>query len=164
MGMILQITLQCMALNTGALLTLFLLGALIPKANSKGALVGSLTALVTTMILIIGSINKKPEPTLLFRTDGCIHNSSNFSLGPNSTLQFVENDGDSEELFWIFRLSYVYFGLVGTVMGVIVGYLTSLVSGGSRVRDQKLLATFVRRKLYSEDIKLTNINQDNVPE
>ncbi|GAB0093331.1 hypothetical protein DMENIID0001_084160 [Sergentomyia squamirostris] len=153
MGMILQITLQCVALNTAALLTLFILGTMFPKSNGKSAMFGSVTAVVTIMTLILGSSYKKPEPTLPFRTDGC----SNYN---STTVEFGVEEEVPEDVFWIFRLSYVYFGLVGTLVGVGIGYLTSLICGGSPVKDQRLLATFIRRKLIPEETRLTTVNNE----
>ncbi|XP_059608151.1 sodium-coupled monocarboxylate transporter 2-like [Phlebotomus argentipes] len=145
MGMIAQMTLQCMTLNAAALLTLFILGALFSKANSSGAQAGALTAILSVLILIIGSLNSKPEPTLPFRTDGCTD-----SL--NSTItSFPQSSSDQEDIFWLFRISFVYYNLIGLFIGISVGYLTSILTGGNTVEDQRLLAPFLRRKAPTEE-------------
>ncbi|XP_059608017.1 sodium-coupled monocarboxylate transporter 2-like [Phlebotomus argentipes] len=129
MGMISQMTNQCMALNTAALLTLFVLGAVFPKANNTGAQVGALTAILSILILIIGSINSKPEPTLPFQTHDCISN-----LTINSFPDILNEEEDTR-----------------TFLGISVGYLTSLFTGGNTVDDQRLLAPFLRAKGDTEE-------------
>ncbi|XP_059613629.1 sodium-coupled monocarboxylate transporter 2-like [Phlebotomus argentipes] len=149
MGMIMQMTNQCMALNTAALLTLFVLGAVLPKANSAGAQAGALTAIVSVLTLIIGSINNEPEPTLPFRTDGC---SDSLTGASNSTIDhFPHSSSDQEDIFWLFRISFMYFGFIGTFLGISIGYLTSLLTGGNTIEDQRLLAPFLRTKALTEE-------------
>ncbi|XP_055691274.1 sodium-coupled monocarboxylate transporter 2-like [Lutzomyia longipalpis] len=70
MGSIAKIASQCMALNTCAVLSLFLLGLFVPKANSKGAQAGAIASCVMIFILILGGINNKQDPTLPLRIDG----------------------------------------------------------------------------------------------
>ncbi|GAB0090909.1 hypothetical protein DMENIID0001_056870 [Sergentomyia squamirostris] len=153
MGTIFQITIQCVALLSSTMITLFFLGMLFPKANSKGATVGALTCMIGVLTLIIGGLNNKPEPTLPLRTDGC-------ELGLNTTSILPQVLKSSEDdTFWLFRLSFVYYTLVGTVIGITVGYLTSLATGGQRVKNQKLLAVFLRvHELQEEEMQLRRKN------
>ncbi|GAB0090908.1 hypothetical protein DMENIID0001_056860 [Sergentomyia squamirostris] len=153
MGTIFQITVQCVALQCSTMITLFFLGMLFPKANSKGATVGALTCMIGVLSLIIGGLNNKPEPTLPLRTDGCEHQLNITSI-PSQGLENSEDD-----TFWLFRLNFVYYTLVGTVIGITVGYLTSLATGGERVKNQKLLAVFLRvHEPREEEMRLRRKN------
>ncbi|GAB0099580.1 hypothetical protein DMENIID0001_154640 [Sergentomyia squamirostris] len=146
MGMVMQISTQCMALSTAALITLFILGVLVPKANSKGAVLGALAAVGTMLTFIIGSLEKKHDPPLPFRTDGC-QSSVNASVVHQltSTMTSRSFEVDEDDVFWLFRLSFVYYAFVGTIIGFGVGYLTSILTGGQHIKNQNLLATFVRK-------------------
>ncbi|XP_055691275.1 sodium-coupled monocarboxylate transporter 2-like [Lutzomyia longipalpis] len=160
MGTIVKISMQCLSLNACALLTLFALGLFAPKTNSTGAKVGAIASIVSIFTLIVGSINQKPEPMLPFRTDGCegLNLTNPLDLTTRSPLT-ATSDAD-EDIFWLFRISYVYYGLIGTSIGLTFGYLTSLLTGGNVVEDQKLLAVFMRRKsLQEEEMVLKRRNE-----
>ncbi|XP_055691269.1 sodium-coupled monocarboxylate transporter 1-like [Lutzomyia longipalpis] len=122
MGSIVQMVSQCISLNASALLTLFILGALVPKANSTGAQLGALAGIISVLTFMIGSLNNKVEPMLTLRIDGCdaaLNNSSNlFQILENSS-----NTGIADEESWPFKLSFVYYGLIGSIPGIAVGYL-----------------------------------------
>ncbi|GAB0093357.1 hypothetical protein DMENIID0001_084470 [Sergentomyia squamirostris] len=139
MGMIIQITAQCAALQGAAMITLFGLGMLVPKANSKGAITGALSAVSVLLILIIGSLNKKPERPLPLRTDGCEP-----GLIFSNSSQVLQIKTDDDDTFWLFRLNFTYYAFVGTVIGISVGYFTSLATGGNTIRNQKFIAKFLR--------------------
>ncbi|GAB0098074.1 integral component of membrane [Sergentomyia squamirostris] len=117
-------------------------------ANSKGAMAGAFAAIGSLLILIIGSINYKPEPTLPFRIDGCENPpTENYSNSTLSALDFT----DTSDTHWPFKLNFTYYGFTGPTVGLIVGCLTSWLTGGHRVTNEKLLAPFLRHKCRPEE-------------
>uniref|UniRef100_A0A1B0GM11 Uncharacterized protein n=1 Tax=Phlebotomus papatasi TaxID=29031 RepID=A0A1B0GM11_PHLPP len=95
------------------------------------------------MFYVLHRINNKPDAVLPLRTDGCINGTITDFVGNSSD--------DSKENFWLFEISFIYYGLIGTLSGICIGYLTSLLTGGNTVEDQRLLAPFLRRKVLSEE-------------
>ncbi|XP_055701883.1 sodium-coupled monocarboxylate transporter 2-like [Phlebotomus papatasi] len=161
MGMIAQMTIQIYSMNAGALLTLFTLGAVVPKANSVGAQVGAITAILSVLTLMIGSIGRIAEPNLPFRTDGCNNNLTAF----NSTIvNYSTQLNDSEEIFWLFRVSYMYYALIGVFLGITSGYIASILTGGNTIEDQRLLAPFLRRKPYAEEEEKVKLKTESCNE
>lgn len=106
------------------------------------------------MTLMIGSIDMNSEPTLPFRIDGC-SKQGNFTQISSLAFRLNTEMKDDEDILWIFRISFIYYGLIGTLVGLSTGYIASLLSGGNAVPDQRLLATFLRTtKIPDEEIQL----------
>lgn len=56
--------------------------------------------------------------------------------------QIIESD---EEIFWLFRISYMYYTLIGCATVWIVGLPISLLTKPNLNFDEDLLAPFMRR-------------------
>ncbi|XP_055708788.1 sodium-coupled monocarboxylate transporter 2-like [Phlebotomus papatasi] len=69
MGTIFSITTQCFTLSTVGVFGLFVSGMIFPKINSKGAKCGVVLSMVAVGVLIIGELNKTPDPPLQLRID-----------------------------------------------------------------------------------------------
>uniref|UniRef100_A0A1B0DNN0 Sodium-dependent multivitamin transporter n=1 Tax=Phlebotomus papatasi TaxID=29031 RepID=A0A1B0DNN0_PHLPP len=142
LGTIFVIVQTILGLTGGATLGLFTMGMFLPKANQTGAITGAISSLIGVGIMIFGSLSKKPEPLLPMRIDGCLHNITNFS---NTTLSTGINDTEND-LPLIFRISFMYYSTIGCILVYLVGYPVSLLTGGNKVKDQRLLAHFRRKK------------------
>lgn len=81
------------------------------------------------------------------RTDGCerIVPNWNETINRLSDRPIVADDGN-DELFWLFRISYKYYTLIGCATVWIIGYPISLCTKSNKVIDDILLAPFLRRK------------------
>ncbi|GAB0090910.1 hypothetical protein DMENIID0001_056900 [Sergentomyia squamirostris] len=115
MGMITQIAMQCYALQGTTMVTLFGLGILVPRANSMGAIAGALSSIIGILVLILGSLNNKAEPTLPLRTDGC---DSGLNITTSNIPEVFKVVEDVDDTFWLFKLNFQYYALVGTVIGM----------------------------------------------
>lgn len=91
---------------------------------------------------MFGSLSKKPQAPLPMRIDGCLHNNTNFA---HRALPTEINDTE-DDVPWVFRISFMYYSMIGCILVYIVGYPVSLLTGGNKVKDQRLLATFIRKK------------------
>ncbi|CAD7081832.1 unnamed protein product [Hermetia illucens] len=132
LGGVLQATLTLNGLVGGVTLGLFILGIAFKKANAKGAFYGGITALV--LVVYIGVMaqisNVEPKPLPLSTAEcNCVSNITtiipNMEEGGNS-LQGVllQENGISS----IFRLSYMWYSMIGTVLTIILGLLISVIS------------------------------------
>ncbi|GAB0097879.1 hypothetical protein DMENIID0001_135580 [Sergentomyia squamirostris] len=141
LGTIVTILLTLLGLTTGSSLGLFTMGMLVPKANQTGAIAGTVTSIVCVAGVIYGGLNKKPSPTLSMSTEGCLHNFTS----PLTPSNFEEPD-DRDDLPLIFRISFMYYATIGIAIVYLVGVPVSLLTGGNKITDQRLLAPFLRRK------------------
>lgn len=54
----------------------------------------------------------------------------------------------SDEVFWLFRISFMYYALIGVIVCFVVAYPVSILTGGMREFDEILLTPFCRSKQY----------------
>ncbi|XP_054290447.1 sodium-coupled monocarboxylate transporter 2-like [Macrosteles quadrilineatus] len=153
LGGVLQVAVSLGGVAYGPLLTLFILGLLSPWTNAKGALAGAVSSLVTSLWIVIGSQLNVAEEKIRFpgkvtSTSGC---HFNFTVNPQYTSDYigpgsvVEFDPDVPQ---VFRISYMYYAVVGTTAGLVVAALTTMVSHQDlSLVDPNLLVTGVRRFL-----------------
>ncbi|KAJ8683290.1 hypothetical protein QAD02_019082 [Eretmocerus hayati] len=175
LGTVYEISMSLTSVD-GPLLGLFLLGMLFPWVGKKGAMVGACSSLVVTIWLIIGQQWYKSQkivryPDLPMSIDGCLNLglfnatrttiSKAFTSLANETLKNMTIGSDSRQVTkngfaTIYRLSMVYFTLIGTITAIIVGLITSFVVGEmdlSKVDPEHISPAirrfFPREKFYS---------------
>lgn len=133
MGGVLQASLTIFGVVGGPLLAVFTLGMCTTKANQRGVIAGLLCGLCFAFWIGFGG-PKPPTPSLPLSADGC--------FGANSTLvaeslRFIaetvnqtipittkENLPD-EQYFWLYRLSYMWYSVLGFIVTLICGYCFS---------------------------------------
>uniref|UniRef100_A0A671TBN7 Solute carrier family 5 member 8 n=2 Tax=Sinocyclocheilus anshuiensis TaxID=1608454 RepID=A0A671TBN7_9TELE len=138
MGGMLQAAISIAGVAGGPLLGLFSLGILFPCANAKGGLAGLVSGLALSLWVCIGAQIYPPLPEnsrpLALMTHGC-----NFSGGTNWTANIDDFILKEQRPFladnW-YSLSYLYFGPLGTVTVITVGFIVSILSGGRQMKVQ----------------------------
>ncbi|KAJ9575569.1 hypothetical protein L9F63_007577, partial [Diploptera punctata] len=123
LGSVVQLVNSMAGVTLGATLGLFSLGMFIPRANSKGALFGCFCSLIIMGWIVFGTQKEIAErsiqqPLLSSRTDGCIANTTI----PQRTSQ------STEDVFIIYRLSFLYYVLCGTVVIMVLGTIGSYLT------------------------------------
>jgi hypothetical protein len=144
------------------------MGMLCPNFNTTGALWGSFVSLTITGAIVIGAqVNiyqgNLKYPTLPFNVESCLNYNE---TSENSTLYVADADSMSASVPWIFRINYMYYSLIGSIIFTIVGYPISLLTGGTRSLDERLISPiarrFFRKKLLKsvavKDGELENLN------
>lgn len=120
LGGILQAALTIFGVVGGPLLGLFSLGMLNTRPNQKGALTGLAAGLA--MAFWIGFGGPRPPPKLLdFSDEGCKSVNSTFLYIPKAS------DSDDSSYFWLYRVSYQWYSLIGFLVTFIVGYIASFI-------------------------------------
>ncbi|CAG9771999.1 unnamed protein product [Ceutorhynchus assimilis] len=149
LGAVLQLSISIGAITSGPSLGIFTMGMLIPHVNARGALYGGMTSLLfmawfclrTQTLIASGDLTFKTKPVT---TEGCQYSfaSANVTVVTPTT---------EEQLFMIYRLSYLWYTLLGTFITVFVGVLVSVVSGPLNPKDldPKLLAPFMKKWIKS---------------
>lgn len=127
LGGVLQASLTIFGVVGGPLLGLFTLGMFTTRANQKGSLFGLMCGL--SFGFWIGFGGPKPPPKLLdFKTDGCDYlvNVTARSFASVKADMLIAEKTDDEYL-WIYKLSYLWYSVMGLLITIIVGYMFSLI-------------------------------------
>lgn len=104
----------------GPMLGVFILGMFTTVANQKGAIIGFVVGMASTSFLCLGQPRPKPQPLPTW-TDGCdTLNDIGNHTSVNSIMSAVEYP-------YIYRISYMYYGLIGFTITFIFGYLLSIL-------------------------------------
>ncbi|KAF5280594.1 hypothetical protein FQR65_LT00347 [Abscondita terminalis] len=179
-GTIFELAHYIKGITGGATLGIFLLGLMVPQANAKGAIAGGVTSIILMGIIIIGTqiyvwngvIQENPKPLYTY---GCnfTNNSSSISstISPLSTTWTIQDN--QTEPMWLFRISFQYYFLIGTMatvfVGIIVSWFTRKETDGALNPDYfspfiyKLSETLRKRKIefQEETVSLKKQNGSN---
>ncbi|XP_055596641.1 sodium-coupled monocarboxylate transporter 1-like [Uranotaenia lowii] len=151
LGSVFSLGISMAGVTSGTLLGIFSLGMFSPKVNAKGAFWGAVISLVTLCYIAVGAQLKILDGSLQYESlplhyDGC--------LGFNSTgtetrgFHIVGEGHDNSDLPWIFRLGFMYYSLLGTIIAIITGIIISYLTGGQQEPISEHLLTPWVRHLY----------------
>ncbi|XP_058812501.1 sodium-coupled monocarboxylate transporter 1-like isoform X2 [Topomyia yanbarensis] len=119
--------------TSGPLLGVFILAMFVPFANWKGAALGMIVSHAVTMWIVTGrllyvEINDSLLPT---STEGC---TFQWQSGLNHTshllaeIRKISTVQEQSVLYRIYSISYMYYGVFGTILTVSVGIVFSLAT------------------------------------
>lgn len=140
---ILQATLTLNGLVGGILLGLFSLGIFFKKANVKGALYGGLLATVCVLTLgIFALANGVDEPFLETSTTEC-------DCFVNATLTATQMPVIIDEAWYtsIYKISYMWYSMIGTLLTVAFGLLISIITQYYEERQIAKLTSSTREQV-----------------
>lgn len=145
---IVQITMTIISVLNGVVLGVFSLGMLWPWANKYGAGIGILISTACMLwisyraqtMILQKQLVYKPLPTT---TDGCDNNNSTSALISNST---VIADDVIQYSFSIYRISFVWYSLMGSSIVFFIGIIVSWLTGHQEIKnlDPNLLSPVVQ--------------------
>ncbi|CAH1183378.1 unnamed protein product [Phaedon cochleariae] len=169
LGAVLQLTMSIGAIANGPSLGLSTMGILLPWVNAKGALAGGIASLIFMSWLCLSAQSLISSGDLTFpekpvSTEGCHYHftpksSISMSFTPALNMSDVTH---TDEKYMIYRLSYLWYCLIGTLVAMFVALIVSYFTGPMKPEDvdPKLLAPFVRKLIQSK--KLAANGHDNV--
>lgn len=130
-------TLSLAGLTAGTLLGIFTIGMILPKANTTGVIAGAVSSMVFMLMIIIGAQSIPKGSHLEYRTDGCDSGLL------NSTVSTVTSntDIDVSNIPWLFKISMMYYSLLGFILVFLIGYPISLMTGGGNNETDEILLT-----------------------
>lgn len=141
MGQVFRISIAVSGLTAGALLGLFTIGMISRYVNTKGVTWGAVGSMLTVGFIMVGAQSLPKHPSLPTRTDGC---DASYNLTLSSLEIDAEKTDDDNPL--VFKLSFMYYTLLGTVLLIVIAYIVSWFTGGCEPFDERLLAPFMRSK------------------
>lgn len=173
MGQVFRVNIAVAGLTAGSLLGLFTVGMMSRYVNTKGVIYGAIGSMIIVTIIMIGaqSLPKpKPLPIQIDECDFMLNNLSTTTTAATTVKTFTTtmtimmnetNSSNSEvvediiktvdDIPLIFKLSFMYYTLLGSILLVLIAYFVSWLTGGCPPFDEKLLATFMRSKDYGID-------------
>lgn len=175
LGGIIQTSASLSGITAGTLLGIFLCGTLLPWINEKGAMVGGIVSALFVGWISIGTqvaITKKEITFQMrhFSIEGCDNVTlDNYYNSISNYTTRVENL-IIEEPFFLYKVSYLYYPMIGVAVCVIVGFAVSVLTGLNKPRkmDPDLLSpvihnfiSFVNEK-EMVNIKLMQGHKDSV--
>ncbi|XP_034104690.1 sodium-coupled monocarboxylate transporter 1 [Drosophila albomicans] len=155
LGGVLQATLTLNGLIGGVTLGLFVLGIACKQANSKGAFYGGLLSLTLVVFVgVVAQLGDVKTPTLPTSVESCnCHMNVTGIIGDLlSESLLVKTEGGFTS--WpIFRISYMWFSMIGCLLTVFLGWLISLIIDALQRRSVlKITGKGIDNPAISEDI------------
>ncbi|XP_014225600.1 putative sodium-dependent multivitamin transporter [Trichogramma pretiosum] len=125
---VLQASLTIFGVVGGPLLGIFTLGMAVESANEVGAVTGLLTAMTFCLWISFGQ-PRPPIPTLPVSTENCalkreIATILQASLPMSEKLVAAP---PPESFFYLYRISYIWYSVIGFAITIIVGILVSYI-------------------------------------
>lgn len=156
LGTIMQVAVSLQGVTCGVSLFMFTFGMLVPWGNAAGAKIGSIAGLIATSWLVVGAQVYIQSGDIEFGSkprsfDNC---PFNFSLphGINSTHLGYGGVGTkvmySDSVPDFYKISYLYYSLIGLLVAMVVGCIVSLMTGvqDPSQLDQRLFIPQLRKK------------------
>ncbi|KDR14984.1 sodium-coupled monocarboxylate transporter 1-like isoform X2 [Zootermopsis nevadensis] len=161
LGGVLQMSMSLSGITHGASLGIFSMGLFLPWVNSKGAMVGgvaclgfmSWVCLGTQAAIASGDISFETKPVSV---EGCTYS---FVTPPTPAINStVEQHKD--EVFVLYRMSYLWYTLLGAVVSMAVALVTSLFTNPTDPAslDPMLLSPVIRRFLPKKGVKQQDVD------
>ncbi|XP_023246810.1 putative sodium-dependent multivitamin transporter isoform X2 [Copidosoma floridanum] len=156
LGGILQASLTIFGVVGGPLLGIFTLGMLVESANEIGAITGTLISFAFCMWIAFGQPRPLP-PKLPVDTYGCSYNF-------NASISFEEAFENDSSYFYLYKISYIWYSVIGFLITMALGYV---ISNLSRVAlkiphdepDPQLFFPFIASRIKKRRLQ-TEINQN----
>ncbi|CAK9818230.1 Putative sodium-dependent multivitamin transporter [Anthophora plagiata] len=160
LGGVLQAGLTIFGVVGGPLLGIFTLGMLTETATETGSVIGAVISLASLFWIAFGQPRPKP-PTLPVSVSDCIN--ATISALPT---QVTETDDSS--YFYLYRISYMWYGPLGFVMTFVIGLLLSYclkqIFQERKVElDDNLFFPIVGKRIRCRREQTTGINENEVP-
>ncbi|XP_071451637.1 sodium-coupled monocarboxylate transporter 1-like [Hetaerina americana] len=146
---VIQIVWALEGISSGPMLSLFVSGMFIPWANSTGTFIGGITGLIVMGVICFGNqiaissgrlvFPRKPVSTKgcgfhLNTTDSPAWNILETAFDVNVTTTLLDQTA-SEDVPWLFRVSYTWYCLIGLLISLAVGLVASAITGPMDLKD-----------------------------
>ncbi|TDG52671.1 hypothetical protein AWZ03_000904 [Drosophila navojoa] len=155
LGGVLQATLTLNGLIGGVTLGLFVLGIACKQANTKGAFYGGLLSLALVIFVgVVAQIANVETPALPTSVEHCDCHVNVTGIIDDLLSESLLPPADQGFTSWpIFRMSYMWFSMVGCLLTVFLGWLISVIIDAVQRRSVlRLTAKGIDNPAISEDV------------
>ncbi|PNF28804.1 Sodium-coupled monocarboxylate transporter 1 [Cryptotermes secundus] len=161
LGAVLQMSMSLSGITHGASLGIFSMGLFLPWVNSKGALAGgvaclgfmSWVCLGTQAAIAAGDINFQTKPVSV---EGCTYDF----VTPAPAVINSTMEPHKDEVFALYRMSYLWYTLLGTMVSMSVALIASVFTNPTDPAslDPRLLSPVIRRFLPKKNVKQQDVD------
>lgn len=71
-------------------------------------------------------------------------------MAESSTKASIESENVSNDVFWMFRISFMYYSFIGCLVTVLIAYPVSYFTGGMPDLDERYITPLFQSKRYRE--------------
>ncbi|XP_072106034.1 sodium/iodide cotransporter isoform X2 [Mobula birostris] len=144
-GGVLQGSFTVMSVISNPLLGVFILGIFLPAANTTGAFSGLAAGFAISLWVSIGGILYPPSPGIMgvlpLNTKSC-NASYRYNTTVNGSVWIIDRGGEisgqmerTPVVQHFYALSYLYYGILGTTVTIIIGIGVSYLTGPTMRKD-----------------------------
>ncbi|XP_073839478.1 sodium-coupled monocarboxylate transporter 1-like isoform X1 [Musca autumnalis] len=154
---VIQLSTTLSSVTGGPLLSLFIMGLLMPQINSKSAISGCVVAFVTMtwicvkcqIALATGELVYPEKP---FTTEGCTYDFEPKMTPANATIVDTSSKTFAQ---YIYQMSFFFYASCGCFISIVVAQLTSLFFGRNNpsTMNLQLFPPFVRRFIKTKEYR-----------
>jgi len=141
MGNIIQATMFAFGLLGAPMFGTFMLGLFVPQATNKGAISGLLCGFAFNLWMGMGAMSNFPYYPTKEKdyVEGCpekYFNVTGHAFNRTANDAFIQSQIDrTEAIFPIYRISFMYYMLIGVIIVVGVGTAVSFILGATKIED-----------------------------
>ncbi|GFS86674.1 sodium-coupled monocarboxylate transporter 2 [Nephila pilipes] len=160
-GTVLQAALSISGALGGPILGIYTLGMFFPWPSAFAAMAGLISGLGVCIWICIGSIlYKKPLETAILSVESCQELYYNVTQSFENVTSTASAILDRDNVFPIYRVSYLWYSGIGCVVVIVVGLLISLIVGNDKHKIEKNLMTPFFFNLWKCDTKEVAVERD----
>lgn len=167
LGAIIQAGKSLTGITAGPLLGMFSLGMFFPWANAKGAMTGGIVSIMCVAYISVVAQTAIAKGKIRFPTKPVsVENCPEYLVNRTITTMHLPPSSLGEEPMGLFRMSYMWFTLVGTFITIALGLLVSYITGFNKPCeiDRDLFTPIIHRylpKQQSLEMKAKYLEEDN---
>lgn len=169
MGTVLQLTMSLEAITNGPLFGIFTIGIFMPWISGNSALTGGVVSVIAMSWISLkaqwaiasGAIKYQ---TKLITVDQCDYHFDRTGLSM-SPANMTDLNAAANEIFPLYRISYMWFTCLGTLITIFIAILYSCLAGGHDTKsvDAELLTPCVRKYVRSRDEYVKKTHTNDIP-
>ncbi|XP_036341052.1 sodium-coupled monocarboxylate transporter 1 [Rhagoletis pomonella] len=171
MGTVLQLTMSLEAITNGPLFGIFTIGIFMPWIGGNSALTGGVVGVIAMSWISLKAQWAIASGAIKYQTkqitvDQCDYQFDRATLA-QSSFNLTDSNAAAEEIFPLYRISYMWFTCLGALITIFIAILYSSIAGANDPKkvDTALLTPCIRKYVQNDEeyIKPTNTFKNNIP-
>ncbi|XP_067005054.2 sodium-coupled monocarboxylate transporter 1 isoform X1 [Anabrus simplex] len=146
LGSVLQMAMSLGAITNGPSLGLFSIGFFLPWVTFKGMVAGGVVSLGFMSWIILGAQTAIATGRMVYQTKPLTVEGCTYEFLSSNTTFTTQHASDMSDVFVLFRISYLWYTVLGAVVTMVVSLVVSFATGPNDPRDadRRLLSPVVR--------------------
>ncbi|KAL0278354.1 UNVERIFIED_CONTAM: hypothetical protein PYX00_000192 [Menopon gallinae] len=164
LGAVLQLSMSLSAVTSGPAFAIFSAGVLFPWVNGKGAFYGGLIGIAISSFVVLGTQNEKANGNLKIPMKPVSVEGCNFLF--NSTEYSIPSVPEEPDVFFLFKMSYMWYTIFGAIVTFILSVIISFMTGSTDFTklDPLCLSPVIRKHFVEKKRQLLRKNEEELIE